>query len=184
MASGQRQLVAGEMRSLLEGGTVGGVSTKQLLERFVRRREEVAFEAIVARHGPDVLGVCRRVLRDPCDIEDAFQATFLVLVRKAGSIGDGDLLETWLYKVATRVALRMRAKAGRRRARERSGATPTEAAGVNTTRDATRDELRPVLDEEIKGLPEKYRVALDTRFISRDLPRPRPPVAWAVPRGL
>ena len=119
MASGQWGLVVGEMHSLLEGGTVIGVSTKQLLERFVRRREEVAFEAIVARHGPIVLGICRRVLRDPCDVEDAFQATFLILVRKAASIGDGDLLEAWLYKVATRVA---RAREGRGKPPPRPGA--------------------------------------------------------------
>jgi RNA polymerase sigma factor (sigma-70 family) len=160
MASGRSQLVVGEMRSLLEGGTVVGASTKQLLERFVRRQEEVAFEALVARHGPVVLGVCRRVLRDPCDVEDAFQATFLVLLRKAASIGDGDLLETWLYKVATRVALRVRAEVARRRALERPGDVPLEAAGRNILRNTTRDELRPILDEEIKGLPEKYRAPL------------------------
>ena len=155
MASAQLGLVVEEMRTLLESGTVGCVSTKQLLERFVRRREGVAFEAIVARHGPVVLGVCRRVLRDPCDVEDAFQATFLVLVRRAASIEDGDLLESWLYKVATRVALRVRAKTARRRSREQPAAIRPDASGVHSVSDSSQDELRPVLDEEIQGLPEK-----------------------------
>jgi RNA polymerase sigma factor (sigma-70 family) len=148
------------MHGLFEGGTVRGVPTRQLLDRFVRRKEEVAFEAIVALHGPMVLGVCRRVLRDPCDIEDAFQATFLVLVRKASTIGDGDLLETWLYKVATRVALRVRAESARRRAREQAAAAPSEASAVTTGPETNRDELRPALDEEIGRLPEKYRAPL------------------------
>ncbi len=106
MAIGQWGLVVREMQSLFGAGTARGASSKQWLDRFVRCGEDVAFEAILALHGPMVLGVCRRVLRDPRDVEDAFQATFLILVRKAATIGDGDLLETWLYKVATRVALR------------------------------------------------------------------------------
>src|SRR5438034_38982 len=91
----------------------------QLLERFTTRSDETAFEALVERHGRMVWGVCRRVLRREQDAEDAFQATFLLLVRRAGAIGSGQALAGWLYRVAHRVALRARADAARRAARER-----------------------------------------------------------------
>src|ERR1700720_1313627 len=91
----------------------------QLLERFARRREEAAFAALVRRHGPMVLGVCRRVLRNQQDAEDAFQAAFLFLVRKAAAIKQRELLGNWLYGVAYRTALDARAATMRRRARER-----------------------------------------------------------------
>jgi RNA polymerase sigma factor (sigma-70 family) len=163
MAIGQWGLVVREMQSLFGAGTARDASSKQWLDRFVRCGEDVAFEAILALHGPMVLGVCRRVLRDPRDVEDAFQATFLILVRKAATIGDGDLLETWLYKVATRVALRARAEAGRRRDREQAAAVALES--VKALDEAApsalnHDELRLVLDEEIGRLPEKYRAPL------------------------
>src|SRR2546423_10184395 len=87
----------------------------QLLERFVQHRDETAFAALVARHGPLVLGVCRRVLRHQQDTEDAFQATFVVLARKARSICKQTSLASWLYKVAYRIALRARAANVRRR---------------------------------------------------------------------
>src|SRR5579872_7500273 len=86
----------------------GGPTDGQLLEAFVARREEAAFEALVRRHGPMVLGVCRRALRNEHDAEDAFQATFLVLVRKAPSIRPRDLVGHWLYGVAYRTAIRAR----------------------------------------------------------------------------
>ena len=92
-------------------GTAGGLTEGQLLRRFVERRDEVAFEALVARHGPMVLGVCRRLLADPHDADDAFQATFLVLVKKAGSIREPDLMGNWLYGVAHKVAAPARARA-------------------------------------------------------------------------
>src|SRR5262245_52285388 len=90
----------------------------ELLERFVSQHDEAAFTALLARHGPMVWGVCRRVLRDPHRAEDAFQATFLVLVRKAGDIGRRELLANWLYGTALRVALRARMQAARRQERE------------------------------------------------------------------
>src|SRR5262252_9901186 len=89
----------------------------QLLERFLNQRDEAAFEALVRRHGPMVLGVCQRVLRHSHEAEDAFQAVFLVLVRKASSIVPRDLVGSWLYGVALRTALKARGMAARRRAK-------------------------------------------------------------------
>ncbi len=130
-------------------------SDAQLLQRFLAQRDESAFELLVWRHGPMVLGVCRRLLRDRHDAEDAFQATLLVLARKAGSIGKGSSVGSWLYKVAYRVALRARAR--RRTCPEvqteiepvRWDPHPADGPGWR--------ELRGVLDEELARLPEKYR---------------------------
>jgi len=135
-------------------GTASGLSEWQLLDRYASRGDEAAFEALVARHGPMVLGVCRRVLRDPADVEDAFQATFLVLVRKAGTLGERDLLARWLYGVAHRVALRARSDAARRGARESAGAANEPAADPV---DPDRHELGATLLEEVRRLPAKYR---------------------------
>ena len=131
----------------------GGLSDAELLLRFVRQRDEAAFELLVWRHGPMVLGVCRRVLRDTHGAEDAFQATFLALVRKAGSIARGGAVAPWLYRVAFRVALRARAAAAQRLAR--SG-LPADLAAPEADSPAERDWL-PILDEEIDRLPERYR---------------------------
>src|SRR5437588_9736511 len=87
---------------------------RQLLERFAAYRDEAAFTALLGRHGPMVLGVCRGILRDAHAAEDAFQATFLVLARKAGSIRQRESVGSWLYQVARRAALRARAAAARR----------------------------------------------------------------------
>src|SRR5205814_5169544 len=95
-----------------------GMTDAQLVEEFVLGREEAAFEALVLRHGPMVLGVCRRVLGNAADAEDAFQATFLVLVRKAAALRRRERLAAWLYGVACRVAARARAEAARRADRE------------------------------------------------------------------
>ncbi|MFO0959006.1 MAG: sigma-70 family RNA polymerase sigma factor [Isosphaeraceae bacterium] len=92
--------ISGSFHRLFDGGTVAGLSERQLLDRFLARNDAAAFEAIVARHGPMVLGVCRRLLDDPNDADDAFQATFLVLVRKARELRQRDLLANWLYGVA------------------------------------------------------------------------------------
>jgi RNA polymerase sigma factor (sigma-70 family) len=125
----------------------------QLLERFVRQRDEAAFTALVVRHGPMVLGVCRRLLRQETDVEDAFQAAFLVLARKAGGIARGELLAGWLYGVALRVASRLRADI-RRRDRQRRDLDLSEATA---TVGADVSDLPALLDEEVGRLPTKYR---------------------------
>src|SRR5579883_1122887 len=107
--------VVGRLRAVLAGRQAPGLTDADLLGRFVHRRDEVAFEALVHRHGPMVLGVCRRILRHEQDAEDAFQATFLVLVRKAASLRSPQTLGNWLYGVARRTALEARAAAARRR---------------------------------------------------------------------
>jgi RNA polymerase sigma factor (sigma-70 family) len=129
---------------------------RELLERFVSAQDQAAFAALVQRHGPMVLGVCRRVLGDAHEAEDAFQATFLVLVHKAGTIGRPELLGPWLHGVAYRTAARAR-QAARRRAREREAvAMPDGDPAVEV---AWR-ELREVLDEELGRVAHKYRVPL------------------------
>src|SRR4051794_33591731 len=106
------------LRRMLFHGKADGASDGQLLGCFLARGEGAAFAALVRRHGPMVLGVCRRVLRDWHDAEDAFQATFLVLVRRA-SVAPRDAIGPWLYGVAYRTALKARAAAVRRRLKER-----------------------------------------------------------------
>jgi RNA polymerase sigma factor (sigma-70 family) len=125
----------------------------QLLELFVRLRDETAFEALLHRHGPMVFGVCRRVLYNAHDAEDAFQATFLILARKAGSVAPGSLVGHWLYGVACRVAARAR-KTASRRAREQSGA---DLAAVPDSAEKADSDLAPLLDEAVRRLPDKYR---------------------------
>jgi RNA polymerase sigma factor (sigma-70 family) len=129
----------------------------QLLECFITRHDEAAFAALVQRHGPMVWGVCRRVLRNPPDAEDAFQATFLVLVRKAVSIVPRERVANWLYGVAYQTARKARATSARRQARERQVATMPEPPVVE--QDLWGD-LQPILDQELSRLPEKYRVAI------------------------
>jgi RNA polymerase sigma factor (sigma-70 family) len=129
----------------------------QLLERYVREGDEAAFAALVQRYGSLVLGVCQRVLRDSHAAEDAFQATFLVLVRKASSLDRRGPIGNWIYTVAYRTAVKARANAARRRIRE-TRALPMPAEQPMDS--AAWQELRPLLDEEINRLPEKYRAPL------------------------
>jgi RNA polymerase sigma factor (sigma-70 family) len=131
----------------------------QLLERFVNRREAAALEVLVRRHGPMVWGVCRRLLGNHHDAEDAFQATFLVLVRKAASIGSRELLANWLYGVALQTGRKARQTAAKRRAREKQVETMPEPLAAPPDPDLGRD-LRPLLDQELSRLPDRYRVAL------------------------
>ncbi len=133
-----------------------------MLERFATRNDESAFAALVALHGPMVLGVCQRILRDGHDVEDAFQATFLVLVQRAGSIRDPGRLGPWLHGVARRVAMRARAEAGRRRSHQgRSGQPATaEEPAVRPASPAESDDVLDVIDEEVARLPARYREAV------------------------
>jgi RNA polymerase sigma factor (sigma-70 family) len=136
------------------GPPTGPVPTDaELLERFVRERDAAAFELLVWRHQRLVFGVCRRVLRDIADAEDAFQATFLALVRKAGTISKRQALAGWLYQVAHRIACRARAGIGRRR--ELSGADL--AITPDGREPAIDSDLWPLLDRELQQLPAKYR---------------------------
>jgi RNA polymerase sigma factor (sigma-70 family) len=157
-APGQRSgIMLGQIQRLFARGTVSGLSEGQLLARFVVDRDELAFEAIVSRHGPMVLGVCRRLLDDPHDVEDGFQATFLVLVRKAGSLNDRELLAKWLYGVALRVATRLRRDRTRLRVRERTDVRDEVAAPAD---DGSRGELPLVLDQEVARLPAQFRTPI------------------------
>jgi RNA polymerase sigma factor (sigma-70 family) len=133
------------------------LSDGQLLERFTRDHEQAAFEALVRRHGPLVLGVCRRVLQNGHDAEDAFQTTFLTLARKAGSIWRQQALGGWLYRVAHRVAVKARASAARRRDRERQA---DRREPPDPLAEVTGRELLAVLDAELDSLPECYRAPL------------------------
>jgi len=126
----------------------------EILERFVSQHDEAAFEELLARHGPMVLAVCRQLLRDPHDAEDAFQATFLVLVRRAASIGKPERLAGWLYGVAHRVAWRARTETARRHGREKQG---VEMVAVAPHGPLPSDDLRPLIHEEVDRLPKKYR---------------------------
>jgi RNA polymerase sigma factor (sigma-70 family) len=133
------------------------LSDAQLLDRFVERREASAFEAIVERYGPLVWGVCRRVLRDHHDAEDAFQATFLVLARKAAAVMPREKLGNWLYGVAFQTAMKARATREKRRVRERPACEMTEPEAVPNEQ---ADEWLPRLDREVDRLPEKYRLPI------------------------
>src|SRR5262245_29861794 len=126
---------------------------RELLAEFIGRRDALAFEQIVRRHGPMVLGVCRRVTGNQADADDAFQAAFLVLVHKARTVEPGHLLGPWLYGVAYRTAMKAKSTAARRRARETP--LPDELYAGETRDD--REELASRLDCEIQRLPERYR---------------------------
>ena len=147
-----------QITRLFSDGTVTGLSDAQLLERFVAHRDATAFEALMARHGMMVLSVCRGVLNDPNDAEDAFQATFLILVKKAGTFRGHAALGGWLYVVAHRVAIRANAAAARRRLSEMQAGEM--AAATSALGPTARDEQLRALHEEIARLPEKFRLAI------------------------
>ena len=158
MAARPRLDLDRQFRTLFESGTVSGLTDGQLLERFLARSElasEAAFAALLAKHGPMVLGVCRRALADPEDVADAFQATFLILVRKAGSIRVDDSLGRWLYGVSRRVAGRARVAAARRSG---NGGDLDQVAARSD--DPDRWELAALIDEELAHLPRVYRAAI------------------------
>jgi RNA polymerase sigma factor (sigma-70 family) len=146
------------LNRLLAGGVIAGLSDGQLLERFLSQGDAAAFEALVGRHGPMVLSVCRGILRDSQDAEDAFQATFLVLVKNGGAIRGRDALAGWLHQVAHRVAIQANLTAARRRRLERQVGQMAVAARAKGA--PSLDDLLPALHEEIARLPEKYRLAV------------------------
>jgi RNA polymerase sigma factor (sigma-70 family) len=149
------------LRQVLGASAGGGVSDADLLRRFVHQRDEAAFELLLWRHAAMVLHVCRQVLSNADAAEDAFQATFLVFVRKAGSISRHEALGSWLYRVAYRIALKARARS---KMRVPVPAELDRLAGPAETEDAAQRELRRVVCEEVDRLPDKYRAPIVACF--------------------
>jgi RNA polymerase sigma factor (sigma-70 family) len=155
MATGQLTRLVHHLRraALLRDGA--GLSDAELLGMFLSQRDDAAFEALVRRHGPMVMGVCRRILSNLADAEDAFQATFVVLVRKASSVVPRATVGNWLYGVAYRTALAARRANARRASKEKKVRDmPHPEAGP----EATWQDLQPFLDQELSNLPDKYRM--------------------------
>lgn len=156
MATGPGNELIRHLRAVTPDGNGEGLSDAELLGRFIRQKDETAFEAIVRRYASMVWGVCRRSLAQRQDLEDAFQTTFLVLVRRATSIVPREMLANWLHGVARRTALKAKANAANRQSRERQ-VTELPECGVN---DPVWDDVRAVLDGELSRLPERYRTVL------------------------
>jgi RNA polymerase sigma factor (sigma-70 family) len=149
------------LRRIVSPADADPATDAALLGHFVRERDEDAFAALVARHGPMVRGVCRRVLHDTHHAEDAFQATFLVLARKAASVRPPERLASWLHVVARQVALRLlRGEARRRRREARSTLSCPSAAPGEPLDELSARELLLIFDEELQRLPEAYRLPL------------------------
>jgi RNA polymerase sigma factor (sigma-70 family) len=157
MTATRADVVLRHIRELAAAESTATLPDRQLLERFATARDEAAFETLVRRHGPLVLGVCRRVLHDRHDAEDAFQATFLALARRAGSVGRRAALGTWLYQVAYHAALKARRRSAVRR-RHEDQAPPRQP--TDSLAEVTGRELLVVLDEELQRMPEWLRVPL------------------------
>jgi RNA polymerase sigma factor (sigma-70 family) len=156
MAQGKHNGVLRQLRRVALRHDGAGLTDAELLECYLTWRGEDAFASLLQRHGPMVLGVCRRVLRNEADAHDAFQATFLVFVRKAASIRHRQLLGNWLYGVAHKTALKAKALDRRRRAKERQAALRPAAMPP----DDAAQELLARLDEALGRLPDKYRVPI------------------------
>jgi RNA polymerase sigma factor (sigma-70 family) len=154
MAAGQLSKVIQHLRIVLETQDSPGMTDGELLKNYVHFRDEAAFETLVRRHGPMVFGVCQRVLHHLHDAEDAFQATFLVLVSKASSLRSPAMLGNWLYGVAYRTALHARTSSLKRRAKE------AEVTPRTQPRNDIGVDLRPALELELAFLPDKYRAAI------------------------
>ena len=158
MAIGALGTALEHLRDLFSGGTVVGLTDGQLLSRYATSRDGQAFEALVARHGPMVLATCRAILRHEHDVEDAFQATFFVLARKAGAVRVGETLGGWLHRVAYRVAVQASIAAKRRRVRE-SEVLAMAIATVASPEPGFEPDLGSILHEEINRLPEGQALA-------------------------
>ena len=159
MAIRSMNTVMQHLRRAVRAHDVAGMTDGQLLDSFIARKDEAAFQALMRRHGPMVLGVCRRFLHNHHDAEDAFQATFLVLVRKAPSVRPRDMVASWLYGVACYTARKARAVCIKRRSREKQAASFPEPAAVQADHDLWHD-LQRVLDQELSRLPDKYRLPI------------------------
>jgi RNA polymerase sigma factor (sigma-70 family) len=160
MGRGQSTAILDQFRTLFGVGALGPLSDEQLLDCFGSgggEASEPAFAALVERHGPMVLGVCRRVLGDDHLAEDAFQATFLVLARRSRTIRDRDALGPWLHRVARRVARRSKVRSDRGRRRERPEAGEVAVMSEDL---AERNEIRAVVDDEVDRLADSYRLPI------------------------
>ncbi|WP_406699753.1 sigma-70 family RNA polymerase sigma factor [Singulisphaera sp. Ch08] len=145
------------LRYIFGVGSIAGLGDRELLVRYSGSKDEVAFEALVNRHGPMVLATCRAILRNEHDVEDAFQATFLILTRKAGSIRGGDALGGWLHRVAYRASVQASVEAMRRRRKEAEASVMNPHDG-SCPGPETDHEWKPILHEEIDRLPEGHRL--------------------------
>jgi RNA polymerase sigma factor (sigma-70 family) len=157
LATASLNAVLGHLRRVAVLQGQAGKPDAQLLESFIRQQDEEAFETLVRRHGPMVLAVCRRTLPNPHDAEDAFQATFLVLARKASAVRPRERVANWLHGVAYRTSLKARATRARIRAREKQ---MTQFPEPEARQPDLRNDLRRVLDEEVSRLPEVHRLPL------------------------
>jgi RNA polymerase sigma factor (sigma-70 family) len=157
MGNGLTVKAAHQVARVFRDGTLVGMSDRQVLERFVERRDETAFEAILMRHGPMVRNVCRQILFDPHDVDDAVQAVFLVLVRKASFIRIEESLGPWLYAVAGRVAARARADRRKRWVREAPNREQREPTYCTSGDDF---EIPDVIHDELGRLPERLRAPI------------------------
>jgi RNA polymerase sigma factor (sigma-70 family) len=168
MMGTESALIGRELERLFSLGAAGSMTDPQLIEVFLEGDERTAacaFEAIVERHGPRVLETCRKILGDLHAAEDAFQATFLVLARKAGGLKGRELLGNWLHGVAVRTARKARSQAAKQRAREREIAACRAGIVEKTRNEASTDEVNQVLHEEIGRLPKEYRSAVKACYV-------------------
>jgi RNA polymerase sigma factor (sigma-70 family) len=157
MATAAMDTVIRHLRQAVLRQDGAGWTDGQLLAAFIDRKDEAAFEALVRRHGPMVFGLCRRVVRNHHDAEDAFQATFLVLARKASSVKPRERVASWLHGVALRTALKAKAMTAKRQGREKQ---VTQMPEPELSRKDSWRDLQPLIDQELNGLPENYRLPI------------------------
>src|SRR6516225_11420136 len=158
MASNHRHRLTRYLCNLASTTKLRDVSDHDLMKQFVAGRDDTALTALVRRHGPMVYHLCRRVLRNEQDAEDAFQATFMVLARKAHTLRSQEGVGNWLYGVAYRTALKARTAAAARRSRQEAAAPVRDVAGPLA--ELTVHEAQTIVDQELARLPDKYRAPL------------------------
>jgi RNA polymerase sigma factor (sigma-70 family) len=157
MATAQMDTVIRHLRRSVLWQDAAGRTDGQLLESFIDEKDEAAFAALVRRHGTMVFGVCLRLVRNHHDAEDAFQATFLVLARKAATVRPRGMVGNWLHGVALRTAMKARTMTAKRRGREKN---VTEMPEHEATPQDQCQDLEPLIDQELNGLPENYRLPI------------------------